>query len=207
VPALEHARIAGLVLAAGGSTRMGRPKQLIERGGRTLVRNAILAALEGGCDPVAVVVGAHAARVRREAAGLEATIIEHRRWREGLGSSIARGLAELRRLSDEPDAVMLLLCDQPSLAAGVVRRLARAWRRASRRAGTTMAACEYAGTLGTPAVFGRAEFARLAKLAGDRGAQRLLLESAERVARISWEAGATDLDRRGDCGPPATELL
>lgn len=188
------ATIGALVLAAGGSSRMGRPKQLIEFRGRTLVRNATLAALRGGCRPVWVVLGAHAARVRREVADLEARIVVHRGFRAGLASSIRRGLAELRRGAESPEAVMLLLCDQPWLSGVVVRRLARAWLRAARHEGITMAACEYSGTLGTPAVFAREEFPRLAALGGDRGAKALLLGSAKRVVRVSWERGAIDLD-------------
>ena len=174
---------------------MGRPKQLIEFRGRTLVRNAACAALEGGCNPVWVVVGAHAAEVRRQLADLDVRVVGHRAWRAGLASSIRRGLAVLERSRERPDALMLLLCDQPWLSAALVRRLARAWRRAAESSANRMAACAYGGTLGTPAVFPREDFSRLAALEGDRGAQGLLLGAASRVVQVPWERGAIDLDR------------
>lgn len=201
----EKPTIAALVLAAGASTRLGRPKQLIERGGRTLLRNAAEAARGAELRPVLVVVGAQAARMRGELAGPELRVVENRRWREGLGSSIARGVTELMASVEPLDAVMLLLCDQPNLSAAVLRRLAAAWRRAFQRRGVTMAACEYAGTVGPPAIFARAELPRLAALSGDRGAKSLLLAAGDRLVRVKWEGGAIDVDRPDDCagGMPA----
>lgn len=197
--------IAALILAAGASTRLGRPKQLIERNGRTLLRNAAEAAQGGGCAPVVVVLGARVARMRRELTGLDVRVLAHRGWREGLGTSIAHGATELLR-GDPPDAVMLLLCDQPRLSAGIVRRLCAEWRRAFRIRGVPMAACEYAGTLGPPAIFSREELPRLSGLRGDRGAKTLLLEAADRVVRVMWEDGAIDVDHPGDCTGRTPEL-
>ena len=196
----DRPSIAAVVLAAGASTRLGRPKQLMERRGRTLLRNAVEAARGGGCRPVVVVVGAQAARMRRELEGLDVRIVENHRWRDGLGGSIARGVAELLASEVESlDGVMLLLCDQPDLSAAVVRRVSAAWRKAARSRGPTLAACEYAGTLGPPAVFSRAELPRLAALAGDRGAKAVLLEAGDRIVRVKWERGALDVDRPEDC--------
>jgi len=202
----EEPTIAALILAAGASMRLGQPKQLIVHDGRTLLRNAAQAALGGHCSPVVVVLGARSALMRRELEGLDVRIVEHRGWREGLGSSIGNGVTELLARGEPPEAVMLLLCDQPGLSAAVVRRLAGAWRRAYRQRGATLAACEYAGTLGPPAIFARAELPGLVALAGDRGAKTILLEAGDRVVRVRWETGAIDVDLPGDCTGGGREL-
>jgi molybdenum cofactor cytidylyltransferase len=202
----EEPTIAALILAAGASTRLGQPKQLIEHDGRTLLRNAAEAALGGHCRPVVVVLGARSALMRGELEGLEVRVVEHRGWREGLGSSIGNGVTQVLESGEAPEAMMLLLCDQPGLSAEVVRRLAAAWRRAYRKRGATLAACEYAGTLGPPAIFARAELSRLVALAGDRGAKAILLEAGDRVVRMRWEPGAIDVDLPGDCTSGGREL-
>ncbi|HSV63392.1 MAG TPA: nucleotidyltransferase family protein, partial [Chthoniobacterales bacterium] len=157
--------VGAVVLAAGGSSRLGRPKQLLTFGGETLVRRAVRAAAEAGCDPVIVVVGETSETsdtIRSELAirdsriasfpapgnEVRAMIVENGEWRKGVGTSIRRGLRELPGFVD---AVVLLACDQPFIDASVVGRLIAA----REEGGRPMVASSYASTLGVPALFDR----------------------------------------------------
>jgi len=201
--------IAAVVLAAGEASRLGRPKQLVAYRGRSLIRGAVEAALGGGCSPVVVVLGARAEQVRREIEPRDVRVVVNSAWREGMAASVRAGIAELAA-ADEVEAVVLTGCDQPHLSAEVFRRLLEAYRGREDPA-ASMAACEYAGTLGAPALFARAEFGRLLSLEGDRGARDLLRAEAGRVVRISWPEGARDVDTPEDlpgptCGDPDAAL-
>ena len=193
--------IAAVVLAAGESSRLGRPKQLVQFCGRSLIRGAVDAAREAGCSPVVVVLGAQAEAVRREIDSLEVRVVVNGRWREGMGGSVQAGIDDLVGLGAEIEAAVLTACDQPRLSADVLRRLIEAYLGREDRA-ATMAACAYAGTLGVPALFAQPEFDRLLALEGDRGARGLLRAGAARVVRVSWPEGARDVDTPEDLPGP-----
>jgi len=188
--------IAAVVLAAGGARRFGRPKQVLEHGGRPLVETAVRAVLGGGCDPVFVVVGAHAEVVSRALADLSVQVVPNPGWEEGMASSIRLGV---ERVANEPraEAVLLIPSDLPHASASVVCRLIEAARG---RPGDVLrlAACAYAGTLGPPALFPRSQFGRLLRLSGDQGAKSILLEQAQHVAQVAWPEGEWDVDRPDD---------
>ncbi|MDB4324801.1 nucleotidyltransferase family protein [bacterium] len=186
--------VAAIVLAAGGSRRLGQPKQLVRLAGHSLVFRATYAAVAAGCRPVAVVVGAVADEVVREIDSLrDADVhpVECGDWREGLSASLRCGLRGLEALPDvRADAVVILPCDQPALEPGVIGRLIDAWDGSpDGRVG-----CGYAGTIGSPGLFGRSLFPDLARLEGDRGAKTLL----EGARAIAWPEGARDIDTPED---------
>jgi molybdenum cofactor cytidylyltransferase len=202
--------IAAVVLAAGESSRLGRPKQLVTFRGRSLLRGAVDAALGAGCSPVVVVLGAQADRVRSEVESLEVRVVVNPAWSEGMSRSVRAGVALLDSEDAQVEAVVLASCDQPALSADVLRRLIEAYR-GRKDPAATMAACSYAGVLGVPALFARDEFGRLAALEGDRGARDLLRQRADRVVRIPWPEGARDVDTPEDlqgpaCGDPDAAL-
>lgn len=189
--------IAAVVLGAGGSKRLGQPKQLLERGGRSLVRNAVEAAVGGGCRPVIVVLGAESERVRAAIDDPRVVTRLNPDWEDGIASSIRTGIAALRGLERDVEAAVLTACDQPRLSPAVIRRLIDAYRDRVDRT-IAMAACTYAGTRGTPALFGRERFDRLLGLHGDRGAQSLLRAGSEPVLEVAWPDGELDIDRPED---------
>ena len=186
--------IAGVLLAAGGSSRLGRPKQLLRFGGSCLVSRVARGALDGGCDPLLVVLGAHADQVRSELERLPVEIVVNRNWAEGIASSIRCGIAKLKNDPRPIRAAMLIACDQPLLDADVIRRVASTF---DGSVGCRVG-CEYAGTIGVPALFERSLFAKLGQLDGDRGAKRLLLEDPQSTRRIPWSDGATEINRPED---------
>ena len=183
-----------VVLAAGASTRMGRPKQLLRLGDRTLIRRTVDTVLDSAAWPVAVVLGAHAAAVRAEIARLPVLAVENREWEEGLSSSIRAGVRVLDSFSLSLDAAVLVPADQPHLSAGSLRRLAEAHL----REGRSIVAAHYAGHPGPPALFARRHFAELLALSGPEGARPLFARHAGDLATVPCPELATDLDTPAD---------
>ncbi|HXQ31469.1 MAG TPA: nucleotidyltransferase family protein [Steroidobacteraceae bacterium] len=176
------ATCAVIILAAGGSRRLGRPKQLVHRGAHSLVVRAVDAAL--GLAPlwVGVVVGASASRVAAELRGRPVQIVQARRWRDGLSMSLRAGLARVPRSATH---VLVMTIDQWAIRGEDLRRLL-----ASR--GRVPLAAGYAGRAGVPAVFPKRWWRALAALQGDRGARQLLDDP--RVRRVPLPAAEADLD-------------
>ena len=183
------ANVSAVVLAAGASRRMGTPKQLLRYRGESLVRRAALAALASRCRAVHVVVGAGAEEVAACLTGLDVVPVPNPRWAEGLSRSIACGVASVLARGS-PDAVLLVVCDQPLVTSAVLDRLVDAFDGSPER----VVASRYAGVLGTPALFGSAHFAALQQLVGDRGARSLLGAAIE----VDFASGAVDVDTPAD---------
>ena len=211
-----------VVLAAGGSSRLGTPKQLVRFRGRTLLRRAVETALAGAVLPspraarataapvvsrVVVVLGARAAALRAELDGLPVHIAVNRRWREGLASSLRAGLRAALAATGRarPAAGLFLTCDQPYVTPSLLRRLVRRFRR-----GAPIVACAYDGTLGVPALFARGYFSDLLDLSGDQGAKQILARHRAEVAPVCFARGAADIDQPRDVlrlrNPPSARM-
>jgi CTP:molybdopterin cytidylyltransferase MocA len=186
-------RVAAVVLAAGGSTRLGVPKQLIEFRGASLVRRAVRAAGEAGARPVIVVLGADAASIAQALDGLSSTAVTNERWRDGLASSLAAGIREAQRLDAHCDGALLTTADQPLVDGAALRGLLGAFGEGAR-----LVAAEYSGTIGAPAVIGREHFDALLALEGDAGAGRWLRGKGDAVRRIPLPEAAVDIDTAED---------
>jgi xanthine dehydrogenase accessory factor len=180
-------RIAGVVLAAGGSTRLGRPKQLVEVDGETLVRRSLRRALGCGCDPVGLVVGADAERIAATSLDLGVVVLRNDEWQEGIASSIRVAAAWAESIVC--DGLLLALCDQVHLTEVHLRNLLAAFAREKGCVGSA-----YNGTFGAPAVFARSDLHALGELKGDRGAGRLLAGAPS----VEWPQGALDIDTDQD---------
>jgi molybdenum cofactor cytidylyltransferase len=192
--ALDPKPIAMILLAAGGSARMGSPKQLLQYKGKALLRHAVDNAVACGCSPIVVVIGHDAQRMREELAGLPVTIAENANWGEGMGTSLRVGVEAIERQSPMPSAVMTATCDQPLIDAAVLRRLIDAYR----TCGYPMAAATYAGTMGVPAIFNRHYYAALRALPPEAGAKRVLGEHSDQVANVPMDEGELDIDTPED---------
>ena len=187
--------IGVIILAAGASSRMGRPKQLLPSfDGQSLLRRAAVEAIRSGCRPVVVVTGAHADQSRREVADLSVHVIDNPQWASGMGSSLRVGLAALEALNDRANAALVTVCDQPFVAAPVLEALATAYR----SSGKGIVASEYGGTLGVPALFAREHFAELAELLGAVGAKQVIAAHASDVVRVPFPEGMIDIDTSED---------
>lgn len=192
-PSAPHSGVAALVLAAGGSQRLGRSKQLVELGGRTLIRRAIEATLDAMLKPVVVVLGCDAPACAAQLAGLNAAIVVNEDWSRGIGASLRAGLAHLER-STSPSAVLITLCDQPCVDAASLRRITTAHI----ETGAAVVAARYDGTLGVPALFAASTFDRLRALPDDAGAKRIIRELEPEVVAVDLPEAALDLDSEAD---------
>jgi len=182
--------IAGVVLAAGTSTRFGATKQLVVLDGRPLVLHAVQTLRDGGIDTIMVVTGHDASKVR---AVLPAEVIEvhNERFRDGQATSLSVALHEV---PDEAEAVIVLLADQPGVTAEEVRALIDAFRRSRAR----IVRLRYLDGPG-PALLSREIFAEAAHLHGDAGARVLMASHPEWVDDVPVDRPApTDVDEPAD---------
>jgi molybdenum cofactor cytidylyltransferase len=180
VKAGREVNVAAIILAAGASTRLGEPKQLVTLGDERLLERAVRVAREAGCAPIVVVLGASAASILAECRLGNANVVMNPDWGEGMAASIRCGV---RSLDEDCGAAILMTCDQPAVTAGHLRQLI---------AGCIdkPVASSYAGRLGVPACFPAGYFGELLWLTGDEGARRLL----ESALTVDLAGGELDID-------------
>ncbi|MFI5491479.1 NTP transferase domain-containing protein [Actinoplanes sp. NPDC051859] len=178
-------KIAGLVLAAGGGRRFGRPKALVPWQGRTLVAHTAETSVRAGLHPTVVVIGAAADRVRAAAPGLD--YVENPGWETGMASSLRAGLAALTPTN--ATAAVVLLVDMPGITPASVRRIA------AQASPTALVTGTYAGRRGHPVLLGRNHWAAIARSAtGDSGARDYLRAHAAEVETVPVDDVANDHD-------------
>ncbi len=182
VPDPSRPSVAGVVLAAGRSARFGATKQVVELDGRPLVRHAVDTAQQAGLDPVLVVVGYDAARVRQVLpAGVEA--VDNPAFADGQASSLRAGVAAATRT--DAGALVVLLADQPGVTVDAVRAVVRA-----HADGHLVVRASYEDRPGHPVLFDRTVWPALSEVTGDTGARELLATLA-----------VTEVDVPGRCPP------
>ena len=187
-------QIAAVILAAGESSRLGQPKQLIQFRGKTLVRRMVDVASEAGCRPVLVVLGngkrtshLHSQGSPKgeaseheidliEAISCElkktgATIVANPNWKRGIGTSIRAAVQHLIEIAPGVEATVLLACDQPFVDRAVIEGLITLHHETRK----PIVAASYAGTLGVPALFDRSRLPDLLGLDDSAGATQLSL--------------------------------
>ncbi|HEY3629109.1 MAG TPA: nucleotidyltransferase family protein [Terracidiphilus sp.] len=187
--------IAAMILAAGGSRRLGRPKQMLVHDGETLLNRAIRRASDAGAGPVLVVLGAQFEMIRASIQSSSALVVHNDRWRQGMGRSVAEGMRALAVCAPDVDGVLLMGCDQPLLTADHLRALLNAFASPGVPA---IAASSYAGINGVPAVFPRETFDDLRALRGDKGARSVIEHAALPVAAVEFAGGDVDIDAPED---------
>lgn len=178
-------KVAAVVLAAGASTRLGEPKQMVVLGGETLLERSVRVAREAGCSPVVVVLGAGYAYVLDHSLLGDAEPVINEEWEKGMGSSIRLGVQTLETVAKGVEGVVLMTCDQPAVTAQHLRLIA---------AKDEIKASRYVGRNGIPAYFPAEYFGSLVTLRGDVGARELLIDARYE----GLERGELDVDTRED---------
>jgi molybdenum cofactor cytidylyltransferase len=181
---MRDARVCGLVLGAGGSKRLGRPKQLLPFGEGTLLGHVVGVARACAFDQLVVAIGGAADEVRAHVDLSGADVVVNDAYGEGCSSSIA---AALRVVEERCDVLVLMLGDQPGVTAETVAALLAG------RGDAPLAVCRYDDGRGHPIAFGRSVFGALAELHGDKGVWRLLDAAGGDVAEVPV-AGPVPLD-------------
>jgi len=183
--------ISALVMAAGASLRLGRPKQLLPWGAGTLLSASTSAFLEAGLDAVVVVLGHEAARIAREA-GLpqdeRLRCVVNDRWAEGMAGSLRCGLDA----AVGADAVLVGLADQPELPVSLIRAVCAAWS-----PGVPLVVPVHPHGTGHPVLFARSLFAELRALCGDVGGREIVLRHRALAATVAANP-VPDIDTEDD---------
>ncbi len=168
--------VTGLVLGAGGSSRLGRPKQLLPYGGGTLLDHTVSTARACGFDQIVVPIGGAAQEVQ-DAVDLSGTeVVVNYAFGKGCSSSIA---AALGAVDPRCEVIVLMLGDQPGVTPATIATLLAG------RGEAPLAVCRYADGRGHPLAFGRSVFGELSDLHGDKGVWRLLDQRAEEVVEVA----------------------
>jgi molybdenum cofactor cytidylyltransferase len=186
--------VAAIILAAGGSRRLGQPKQLLTFEGETLLNRAIRIASEAGTTPVLAVLGAHFEAVRNSIHS-DTIAVHNDRWRQGMGRSIETGMRALDVCAPKAEGVLLMGCDQPRLTPDHLRALMNAF---ASHGSPCIVASLYAGVQAVPALFPREAFSELRALRGDRGARSVIERGSFPVIPVEFEGGEVDIDAPED---------
>jgi molybdenum cofactor cytidylyltransferase len=170
-------RTAGIILAAGGSSRFGKPKQLLLWKGQAMIRHVAITALQAGLNPVVVVIGASAAEVEPVIEDLPLRIVNNTTWEDGSSTSIKKGIGSLTTYTG---GVVFLQADQPQIPASLIKKLLEAHQTNL----SPIIAPQINGQRGNPVLFDRSSYSKLLGLEGDMGGRTLFAHYA--VQWVNW---------------------
>jgi molybdenum cofactor cytidylyltransferase len=178
-----------IILAAGNSSRMGEPKQLLPFEGKTFLQCTIDAALGSKATSKVVVLGADKDEIKKSFRADSIPVIHNTEWEKGMASTMQKGLQYLTKFK-KLDQVILVLCDQPFVHSGILDSLIEI----QKSTGKGIVACKYADTLGVPALFTQQYFAEMMGLKSSEGAKKVIYNHLEDVAEVDFPKGAVDID-------------
>ncbi len=195
---MSSARVAGVLLAAGTSSRMGRNKLFLELGGVTLLRRAARTALGAGLDPLLVVLGHESERARAELEGIPCTAVLNADYASGMNTSLRAGACAL---PENVDAAVVLLADMPFVTAEMVRSVVARW------SGEPLAVSLFGDVVAPPILYSRALFPELRALEGDGCGKRVVKQHRKEALEVPQpEAALRDLDVPADLDLARSEL-
>jgi molybdenum cofactor cytidylyltransferase len=190
---LNHCAI--VLLAAGMSSRMGSPKQVLEYNGKSLLRHSVETALGTGMQPVLVVLGANHTLMEKELESINGIqYVLNPGWHEGMASSIRCGVEAALKVDPSLDGLIIMVCDQPFVNTALLEEIFQA----QQKTGMPVVASSYHDDPGVPALFHKSFFSKLLALKGDTGARKLLKNQAGSVTLVQFPEGETDIDTMHD---------
>jgi len=181
-----------VILAAGSSSRLGMPKQLLEFDGMSLLNHAIMEAANSNACSVIVVLGAHTDLIANKIDGDIAFIVKNENWSEGMASSVRLGLDTLLSQIPSIDAVIFMTCDQPYITSLVLNDLISTHQ----QTGKPIVTSNYGEATGPPALFHKSFFPELMELKGDVGAKKIIQQHSDEVATVLFAKGKIDIDTK-----------
>jgi len=182
-----------IILAAGESTRLGYPKQIAKFKEKTLLQLAIDAANDCKADKRVLVLGANRDEIKKTFPGASIPNIPNQHFEKGMASSIKVGLEYMLKF-DQPDQVIIMLCDQPFVDAKILNKLIATQKKESKG----IVACAYSKTIGVPILFSKAYFKELMELTGDEGAKNIVLANEDDSVTVAFPKGKVDIDTEED---------
>lgn len=185
--------IAIVILAAGKSSRLGQPKQLLPFKGKSLLIHVVQIATQVS-ENVFVVIGSDKKKMEAEIKNEAVDIVFNDAWEEGMASSIRCGLSRVTGKIQNLSSVIFMVCDQPFVTTGLLQNLIQEKERSSK----DIVASAYAEIAGTPVLFDKSVLPELMELQGDIGARKIIVKSKERVATIDFPLGKVDMDTAED---------
>ncbi len=188
----KHPNIAILLLAAGASTRMGSPKQLLKWGTTTLLNHSINQAISSNAHQVFVVLGANYEAIKKSITHREATILKFNEWRIGMGSSIAFGTKKIKPFGF--NGVLIMLADQPQIDTAFINKLINEFKKGVK----PIIATKYKEEVGVPAIFNASFFNQLTQLEGEKGGKRLLEKNLKNLSVLLPNLTYEDIDTQED---------
>ena len=183
-----------IILAAGNSSRMGRPKQLLNYKGKTLLQTVIDEALKTDCKPIIVVLGASADEIVAKHENIQVNFVTNESWESGMASSIVAGLSTLINNDSDKESVIIAVADQAFIKMSNFNNLIEK----QRETGKNIIASKYAETIGTPVLFKKDYFEALLSLKGAEGAKSILKQYPHEVETVIFELGEIDIDTETD---------
>ena len=183
-----------IILAAGSSSRLGRPKQLLRYKDQSLLQHIVSIALEAAIGPVIVVLGAESDLLKKELDETKIITVINKDWQEGMGSSIRFGLQQFTDRFPDAEGVIFTVCDQPFITSSLLWELVTVYQQKK----NPVVASVYEGTNGTPAFFHRDIFPELSALKADKGAKQIINRHKDHIGLVSFPMGSRDIDTESD---------
>lgn len=183
-----------IILAAGSSSRLGQPKQLLIYKGKTLLQHVHDEALKAKISSILIVCGSNAKLISENINSNKAIIITNKEWHQGIASSIHVGISELLKQNPQTEKFILSVCDQPFISSKLFENLIKEYK----RTGMGILASFYADTKGTPVLFHKKYANELMALQGNEGAKKLFKIYQYDFASVPFENGEIDVDTLDD---------
>lgn len=191
----DNSNVAIVLLAAGGSTRLGRPKQTLSYGDATLLQHSLRVAEASAASKVVVVLGAQAQTILNQIQfGKKVEVVTNDDWENGIASSIHRGIEKARGDDEKIHGIIIMMCDQPYVNTALLTQIINI----QQQTGKPIVACGYDNTFGPPVFFHHTLFDDLLDLEGDVGARSIVQKHATEAEIIPFPEGSHDIDTESD---------
>jgi molybdenum cofactor cytidylyltransferase len=190
---LKPGDLAVLILAAGSSSRLGQPKQLLPFKETTLLEHTITCA-QSVSDNVFVVLGGNQSAIQSAVDLQDIEVILTQDWYKGIGSSISSGIKSITKTIQDTQSIMILLCDQPKITNELLVELVAIHEEKQK----LISACKYGNSFGVPAIFNKSMYNDLKELKDDAGAKIIIGKNKNKTSFLNFSDGIIDIDIPSD---------